>query len=117
MAIVNDGRQASTLYRTNTTYRDCSLIDVRPKTGRTHQIRVHFTSIGHPIVGDETYGRADPRLDRQFLHAAYLEFEHPAKEADLRLNVRCRMICSRSWTVSAHKSLLTPDCQAAIRLC
>ncbi len=87
MAIVNDGRQASTLYRTNTTYRDCSLIDVRPKTGRTHQIRVHFTSIGHPIVGDETYGRADPRLDRQFLHAAYLEFEHPAKEA--RLEIEC----------------------------
>lgn len=78
MAIVDDGRPASTLYRTLTNYRDCSFIDVRPKTGRTHQIRVHFASIGHPIVGDETYGRADNRLDRQFLHAAYLEFEHPA---------------------------------------
>ena len=78
MAIVDDGRPASTLYRTLTNYRDCSFIDVRPKTGRTHQIRVHFASIGHPIVGDETYGRADNRLDRHFLHAAYLEFEHPA---------------------------------------
>ena len=78
MAIVDDGRPASTLYRTIRSYRDCSLIDVRPKTGRTHQIRVHFASIGHPIVGDETYSRADPRIGRHFLHAAYLEFEHPA---------------------------------------
>ena len=78
MAIVDDGRESSTLYRTLRSYRDCSLIDVRPKTGRTHQIRVHFASIGHPIVGDETYGRADSRIDRHFLHAAYLEFEHPA---------------------------------------
>ena len=77
MAIVDDGRPASTLYRTLRSYRGCSFIDVRPKTGRTHQIRVHFASIGHPILGDETYGHADVRLDRHFLHAAYLEFEHP----------------------------------------
>ena len=85
MAIVDDGRSASTLYRTLKSFRGCSYIDVRPKTGRTHQIRVHFASIGHPIVGDETYGRADPRLDRHFLHAAYLEFEHPATEARLEI--------------------------------
>ena len=77
MAIVDNGRPASTLYRTVRSYRDCTYIDVRPKTGRTHQIRVHFASIGHPIVGDETYGRPDPRLERHFLHAASLEFEHP----------------------------------------
>ena len=77
MAIVDDGRPSSTLYRTTQRYRGCSYMDVRPKTGRTHQIRVHFASIGHPIVGDVTYGQSDPRLDRQFLHAAYLEFEHP----------------------------------------
>ena len=78
MAIVDDGRPATTLYRTLQTHRGCSYIDVRPKTGRTHQIRVHFASVGHPIVGDVTYGRGDPRLVRHFLHAAYLEFEHPA---------------------------------------
>ncbi len=77
MAIVDDGRASSTLYRTVQRFRGCSYIDVRPKTGRTHQIRVHLASVGHPIVGDVTYGRADPRLYRQFLHAAYLEFEHP----------------------------------------
>ena len=77
MAIVNDGRQASTMYRTVSQFRDCTLADVRPRTGRTHQIRVHFASVGHPVVGDAVYGRPDPRIDRQFLHAAYLEFEHP----------------------------------------
>ena len=86
MAIVDDGRESSTLYRTLRSYRDCSLIDVRPKTGRTHQIRVHFASIGHPIIGDDTYGRADPRIDRHFLHAAYLEFEHPASGERVELH-------------------------------
>ena len=78
MAIVDDGRSASTLYRMIQKFSGCSYIDVRPRTGRTHQIRVHFASIGHPVVGDATYGRADPRLSRQFLHAAHLDFQHPA---------------------------------------
>ena len=78
MAIIEDGREASTRYRTIAPLRGCTYVDVRPKTGRTHQIRVHFASIGHPVFGDATYGFADPRLARQFLHAASLEFEHPA---------------------------------------
>ena len=78
MAIVDDGRSASTLYRTIQNFSGYSYIDVRPRTGRTHQIRVHFASIGHPVVGDVTYGQADPRLSRQFLHAAHLDFQHPA---------------------------------------
>ena len=86
MAVVEDGRPASTHYRTIQRYSGCSYIDVRPRTGRTHQIRVHFTSIGHPIVGDATYGRADTRLDRHFLHAANLQFEHPATGERVDLN-------------------------------
>ncbi len=78
MAIVEDGRPASTRYGTIANYRGCSYANVRPKTGRTHQIRVHFASIGHPVVGDALYGREDPRIGRHFLHAAYLEFDHPA---------------------------------------
>ena len=78
MAIVEDGRPASTHYRTIANYRGCSYADVRPRTGRTHQIRVHFASIGHPVVGDALYGREDTRISRHFLHAAYLEFDHPA---------------------------------------
>lgn len=78
MAIVDDGRPSSTLYRTIENYSGCSYVDVRPKTGRTHQIRVHLATVGHPVIGDTTYGQVDPRLDRHFLHAAHLEFEHPA---------------------------------------
>ncbi len=78
MDIIEDGREASTRYRTIARLRGCTYLDVRPKTGRTHQIRVHFASIGHPVFGDATYGSPDPRLSRQFLHAASLEFEHPA---------------------------------------
>ena len=78
MAIVEDGRLSSTQYKTLSNYRGCTYADVRPRTGRTHQIRVHFASIGHPVVGDALYGREDPRIGRHFLHAAYLEFDHPA---------------------------------------
>lgn len=55
-----------------------SLVSVFPKTGRTHQIRVHFASIGHPVIGDKTYGKDDFGLKRQFLHAVKLEFLHPS---------------------------------------
>ena len=78
MAIVEDGREASTRYHTIARLRGYTYVDVRPKTGRTHQVRVHFASIGHPVFGDATYGFPDHRLARQFLHAASLEFEHPA---------------------------------------
>jgi 23S rRNA pseudouridine1911/1915/1917 synthase len=60
-----------------------SLVDIRLETGRTHQIRVHFSALRHPCVGDTTYG-ADPTLaarlgvERQWLHAVRLGFEHPA---------------------------------------
>ena len=78
MAIVEDGRPSFTRYKTLVNYRGCTYADVRPRTGRTHQIRVHFASIGHPVVGDALYGRKDSRIGRHFLHAAYLEFDHPA---------------------------------------
>jgi 23S rRNA pseudouridine1911/1915/1917 synthase len=67
--------------------RGLSLLQVAIATGRTHQIRVHLSAIGHPIVGDPTYGgvhrrvaddvRAVQRLGRPFLHAARLVFTHP----------------------------------------
>ena len=78
MSIVEDGRAASTHYKTIAAFPGYTYTDVRPKTGRTHQIRVHFASIGHPVVGDSLYGREDSRIGRHFLHAAYLEFDHPA---------------------------------------
>jgi len=56
-----------------------SLLDLELETGRTHQIRVHLSSIGNPVVGDEIYGgnRKNFTLRRQFLHACKLSFEHP----------------------------------------
>ena len=80
MAIVEDGRPATTRYKTIANYRGYTYADVRPKTGRTHQIRVHLASIGYPVVGDALYGKRDERVGRQFLHAAYLEFDHPASD-------------------------------------
>ena len=77
MAVTTRGRQATTDYRIVRRYRGASLLECRIHTGRTHQIRVHLASIGHPVVGDTVYGEAEPRLGRQFLHAHRLAFRHP----------------------------------------
>ena len=67
------GRKAETEYQVKQYYSQSTYLLALPKTGRTHQIRVHFKSIGHPIVGDKVYGRNDA-LSRQFLHAFKLSF-------------------------------------------
>jgi 23S rRNA pseudouridine1911/1915/1917 synthase len=64
---------------------DYALLRVQLETGRMHQIRVHLAAIGLPVVGDPTYGAADDRLSRQFLHAAELAFDHPVTEERLEL--------------------------------
>ena len=58
-------------------YGDHTLVEVRIKTGRTHQIRVHLSHIGHPIAGDSLYGGRTDLIDRQALHAYHIEFSHP----------------------------------------
>ena len=84
MAIVSTGRPAITRYRVVTSYKRASLVEVRPRTGRTHQIRVHLSSVGHPVVGDAVYGRTVPGLSRQFLHAHRLAFVHPSSQEVVR---------------------------------
>jgi len=97
------GKLAVTEYKVIKKLKDFSLVEVFPKTGRMHQIRVHMASTGHPVVGDKVYGKSKPArhasqgdaggevpegLHRQFLHAYYLSFSLPsgkglALEADL----------------------------------
>ena len=82
MAVRESGNAARTEYEVRRAYFTpvCALLDCRLETGRTHQIRVHLSAIGHPIVGDATYGgsREAIRLDRPFLHAAQLAFDLPS---------------------------------------
>ncbi|MBM3132228.1 MAG: RluA family pseudouridine synthase [Chloroflexi bacterium] len=78
MAIVSTGREARTLYEVRRYVGDRTLVEVHPETGRTHQIRVHLASIGHPVVGDAVYGRKSNLLSRQFLHAHRLGFRLPS---------------------------------------
>ncbi len=85
MAIVPGGRASETSYRLVERFRGYSLVEARPKTGRTHQIRVHLAAIGHPIVGDRLYGKASPLASRQFLHAQRILFTHPGTAERMQL--------------------------------
>jgi 23S rRNA pseudouridine1911/1915/1917 synthase len=95
MAVLAGGREAVTEYHVLEQFShavgpaagDYTLVEAEPRTGRTHQIRVHFASIGHPVVGDPTYGRRRLRLPapRQFLHAQRLGFRHPVTRGRLEL--------------------------------
>jgi 23S rRNA pseudouridine1911/1915/1917 synthase len=102
MAVVADGRPARTEYRVLSRHRalaECALLECSLETGRTHQIRVHLASIGHPLIGDPWYGQRRPTLglERPFLHAAHLEFDHPSDGARV-----------------AFESPLAPDLQALL---
>jgi 23S rRNA pseudouridine1911/1915/1917 synthase len=89
MSILNlkKGREAQTQYKVVESYDGYSLVECYPRTGRTHQIRVHLASIGHPILGDDTYGSKESRrvstqlgIDAICLHAWKLSFDSPSGE-------------------------------------
>src|SRR5690606_23230790 len=81
-AVLDGGRNSVTHYKVIEAFGCASLVEVHLETGRTHQIRVHFSAFGHPCAGDQTYV-ADPKLGaalgltRQWLHAKRLAFEQP----------------------------------------
>jgi len=87
MAVVSNGRPARTDYRVLKYINGCSLVEVRIRTGRTHQIRVHFAAIGFPVLGDPVYGLKTGLLRRQFLHSFYLQFKLPG--SDEMLTFKC----------------------------
>jgi 23S rRNA pseudouridine1911/1915/1917 synthase len=88
MAVRGTGKEARTEYEVERTFDDpeCTLVACRLETGRTHQIRVHFSAIGNPVVGDATYGGARDQLAlaRPFLHAGVLGFAHPRTGEPMR---------------------------------
>jgi 23S rRNA pseudouridine1911/1915/1917 synthase len=99
VAVVGEGRgkRAVTHWRLEQALRDSALVECRLETGRTHQVRVHMASIGHPLLGDPVYGRSRPgtrdvlkRLgfERQALHAARLGFIHPVDSRTLSFDSR-----------------------------
>ena len=88
MAVIKNGKEACTNYRVKEKINSCTLLQCSLNTGRTHQIRVHMSSIGHPLIGDPTYGSKPKKgskeirklitdFPRQALHAQYLELIHP----------------------------------------
>jgi len=99
VAVVAEGRgkRAVTHWRLERPLRDSALVECRLETGRTHQVRVHMASIGHPLLGDPVYGRSRPAtretlkrlgFERQALHAARLGFRHPIDSRSLSFDSR-----------------------------
>lgn len=94
MRVVRSGGMgAVTTFRTLLSRRTCALVEARPRTGRTHQIRIQLSRVGHPIVGDALYGGeasvrvrdSERPVPRQMLHARALSFEHPSLHRELTL--------------------------------
>ena len=87
MAVDKNGKEAVTHFKVLARYDKYTLLEVKIDTGRTHQIRVHMSYIGHPVIGDEVYsnGKNEFGVKGQMLHAKYLEFKHPITGKDIKL--------------------------------
>ncbi|MGE5329976.1 MAG: RluA family pseudouridine synthase [Deltaproteobacteria bacterium] len=83
--VSQNGEHAITDYKVITKFNGYSLLEVKPETGRTHQIRVHMKHIGHPIIGDTLYGNKSELIDRQALHAYNYRFIHPIQKNEVSL--------------------------------
>jgi 23S rRNA pseudouridine1911/1915/1917 synthase len=82
----SESRDAITEYKVLRRFKDCTMLELTPKTGRMHQLRVHLSYIGHPIIGDAVYGKKSDLISRQALHAAMLGFIHPATKKYLEFS-------------------------------
>ena len=86
MAVVSNGREAITHYKVLEQFKGYSYVEFKLETGRTHQIRVHMASIGHPLVGDDVYGKPVKNLQGQTLHAQTLGFKQPSTGEYVEVN-------------------------------
>jgi len=85
LVVRSGGKPARTRVRMLRASDDRLLVEARPLTGRTHQIRVHLADLGFPILGDDLYGGVTPDTKRLLLHALRLEFDHPARDERVRV--------------------------------
>jgi 23S rRNA pseudouridine1911/1915/1917 synthase len=116
MAIVANGRTAKTDFRRLARFSSADLLQARLHTGRTHQIRIHLSSVGHPVLGDDTYGGGGGRRlaalppRRHWLHAAWLRFPHPVtgKVVDVRSPLPADLTASLEALSEGGSSLAAP---------
>jgi 23S rRNA pseudouridine1911/1915/1917 synthase len=104
MAIVEAGKEATTRYQVREYMDGYTLVEVTPVTGRTHQIRIHLSAIGHPVIGDPVYGIKSPYLDRQFVHAYRLGFRLPSTGRYLEFTSPLPADLERSLQQLRHES-------------
>ena len=115
MAIVSSGRMARTDFVRLARFDAVDLLRAHLHTGRTHQIRVHLASIGHPVVGDDTYGGGGGRRlmalppHRHFLHAAWLTFPHPTRAETIELRSPLPDDLKRALAAAAMDDALATD--------
>lgn len=116
MAVLTNGRPAKTDFVKLARFDSCELLRAHLHTGRTHQIRVHLASVGHPVVGDDTYGGGGARRivalppKRHFLHAAWLVLKHPVSGE--MLDFRSKLpadLCTSLHAVSGMPELLAVE--------
>ena len=86
-AVSSEGKQAISLFEVKRRYQNATLVEFSLITGRTHQIMVHSAYIGHPVVGDAVYGRADKNLKGQLLFSYSLEFVHPRTGQEMKFEL------------------------------
>jgi 23S rRNA pseudouridine1911/1915/1917 synthase len=118
------GRQAVTNFRVLERFGPCSVVELQPQTGRTHQIRVHMASIGHPLLGDPIYGHSQRFLRgsplarrlawfrRQALHAWSLGFVHPGTKAWFECEAPLPPDLERVFTILRGEAGMTPQDEA-----
>jgi 23S rRNA pseudouridine1911/1915/1917 synthase len=118
VAVVKDGRPARTDFYRLARFDSVDLLRAHLHTGRTHQIRVHLSSIGHPVVGDDTYGGGGGRkllqlpTQRHFLHAAWLAFDHPMTKMSMDFRSPLPEDLTRALSVAAEQDAPPPGTNA-----